>query len=235
MSRKKIVIITILMLSVVFIMACSNQETVPSENQGSSHASFWEASTSKELIEQADIIGYGRVIDSYTTLVHDLVATCNVVEFDNIYMLSNKLTEKIFNKSTFADGSQRIELRQTGGVYEEYKTQPISNVPLLEVGKTYVLFLRHLHYDDFDFELDYDFNHYLIIGGYQGVAEVENDEIRFAQREGSEHYDFSDLNVRVEDLADRLQEFKLDKKRYIINTEKKQSKEFISDAVKRIR
>ena len=195
----------------------------PYSGQGINGASFaWGSSTSQELIEQADIIGLGKVIDHYTILVYDLVATSNIIEFKNVYMISNELVKNdIFGSSITKNSPLRIELWQTGGVYGEYKTRPIMDAPLLEVDKTYLLFLKHLS------DVNQDVNHYVILGGYQGVADIVKGNVSFASKEIN--YDFSDLNVSLTDFTDRLQQFDLAQNKHFINSENLPTEVFVLD------
>ena len=148
----------------------------------------------------------------------------NIIEFDTIHMLSNDLVANNLFKTSNAEivSSQvplRIELVQTGGIHGEHMTRPFDDDPLLEIGQRYMLFLKKAIADHL--------NVYWILGGHQGVADIVQDQIVFR----SEYYpeDFSDLNVMLADFTEKLLEFDLDQKKYIINTESKPVELLIRD------
>jgi len=229
--KKHIVIFSIGLLTLIILVSIfiSKSLTVsdPYGDLPKSYASWaFISTTSQELIEQADIIGLGKVVDNYTGIDHGIVFTCSVVEFNDIYMLSNNLitTDFIRNsnvKNVNSRGPLRIELIQTGGIHNEYKTRPFEDDPLLEIGRTYVLFLKKAYVDHMDI--------YWILGGHQGVAHIERDKIHFPT--GYYMEDFSDLNIRLTDFTDKLQEFNLDQNEYVINTERKSAELFVNELI----
>lgn len=108
-----------------------------------------------ELSYSSDIIIKGTLESSSTQLRNDVVFTMNSV----------KITDVISGDIKKGD---IIEILQTGGTYKNIYTPPIESVPLLENGESYLLYLNLTEYHP-----TYG-QYYLISGGYQGLALVND-------------------------------------------------------------
>lgn len=123
-------------------------------NSSASWNEHFESET--EMIDSSDIVIHGTVISNQTELRYDTVFTRNFI----------KVT--LVNKGNIEIDSI-ITVLQTGGTYLEYSSPAISEIPLLEIGKEYALYLTLTDYSE-----TYG-QYYLISGGYQGVMEINND------------------------------------------------------------
>lgn len=180
----------------------------------------WGAQNSQELIENSTIIGEGTVIDSYTRPIADLVFTYNIVRFDNIHMLSSDFADSMVSneKVSQKNGNLTIEVLQTGGAYEDMYTQPFDEAPLYEKGKSYFFFLK-----------DAPEGYYLPVGGFQGNANIEKGLISFdSLPDGNK---FSDLEVKMNTFASKLQKFALDQEQYFINASNQASTMFFEKSL----
>jgi len=236
--KKHIIILGIGLLTLIILLSIfiSKSLTVsdPYGDLPKRYASYaWGSTTSEELLKQSDIIGFGKIVDCYTMLHLDMVFTHNIVEFEKIYMVSNEFAwSEIINWSQSIDMPIKIELVQTGGIYKEHKTRPYEEEPLLNIGERYLFFLKHFTGNPFD-EKSWDI--YFILGGFQGVADIKNDQIHFKYIDKNPVIDFSDLNVRLSDFTVKLQEFGLSKSDYVINTNSRPIEVFIEDLMDNMR
>lgn len=114
-------------------------------------------SSEKEMKEAADLIAVGTVVSAETELRGGrMVFTRNYIKLDSVSK-GSKRSEEI------------IPVVQTGGTYGEHITYAPSEIPLLEVGAKYKLYLYITEYSE-------EFGqYYLILGGYQGIQKINKD------------------------------------------------------------
>ncbi len=114
------------------------------------HYNTWE-----EMEMASDLIIHGKVIDSITELRNNMVFTQQQILIKNV------------EKGNIEEGSI-IEVLQTGGEYEDHITPEISETPLMQRDKEYILYLEQTEYD-----VRYG-KYYLIAGGNQGLVSFDN-------------------------------------------------------------
>jgi len=107
------------------------------------------------LIKDADIVIQGKKIDSYAEQRVDLIFTKEVIEINKVYQGDVNIGDK-------------IEILQTGGILNGIETEPFSEAPLLEDDGQYLLLLQYTKE-----------GHYLILGGYQGIGLIEDNQVKF--------------------------------------------------------
>jgi hypothetical protein len=107
------------------------------------------------LYKSSDLIIKGKKVDSYTEQIVDLVFTKEVIEINKVYY------------GNLEKGS-KIEILQTGGTYNNIKTEAFEEAPILDNNGNYLMFLRETPE-----------GHYLILGGYQGVGLIKNNKVIF--------------------------------------------------------
>ena len=112
----------------------------------------------EEMTEQSTIVVKGKVESTYTLLRGDVVFTINQC------VIEESLSDNI-------QIGDVIDVLQTGGTYGDIFTPEIIDAPLLKQGDSYLLYLEGP-----DKVNDSKDNYYQIAGGYQGYANVENDE-----------------------------------------------------------
>lgn len=110
--------------------------------------------------KNADVVITGTLSSHKTELRTDVVFTLNCIKIESIIKTNNNISV-----------DQTIQILQTGGTYDNFTTPAFCDCPLLQYKKEYKLYLKYINktesYDDY----------YLILGGYQGVAILENDEL----------------------------------------------------------
>jgi hypothetical protein len=104
------------------------------------------------MASAADLIIKGKKVDSYPEQRADLIFTKQVIEIKKIYKGDLNIGDK-------------IEILQTGGTINNITTLPIEEAQLLDNNGNYLLLLRKSSE-----------GHYLILGGYQGVGLIKDDE-----------------------------------------------------------
>lgn len=109
-----------------------------------------------EMFEASDIVICGIVIESETELRHDMVFTRNYIKITDV------------NKGNIAVNTV-IPVLQTGGTYLDYSAPALSDIPILEIGKKYKMYLTLTEQSEIYGQ------YYLISGGYQGITEVLED------------------------------------------------------------
>lgn len=160
--KKRIILAITLVLSVCVFASCAANNM--SSSSGSWHSHY---DTAEEMMEEADLIITGVMVDSYTELRIDTVCTRNIIEVMEVY-------------SGDIQVGDTIEVLQTGGKYENVTTPAFSEIPLLEYDKEYALVLRLSDPDE-----QYG-QYYLIMGGYQGVMEITKSGCESLSKENAE-------------------------------------------------
>lgn len=154
-----VVIITLLITTLSVPVVASSVVSKEDNLEGlscSTSASWKEHYASEvEMRESSDIVICGTVISSEPELRNDMVFTMNYIKV-NLVETGNIEVDAV------------IPVLQTGGNVLGYSTPAISEIPLLEVGEEYKLYLSLTEYSE-----EYG-QYYLISGGYQGVAKVKN-------------------------------------------------------------
>ncbi|MBQ9889937.1 MAG: hypothetical protein IJM39_00835 [Firmicutes bacterium] len=170
MSKKKYVLIGIIVFAVMFGAVCSAstgkgtdpEQTVSEENNivVVSSALWKEGYNSIEQLSAAsDIIVDGTVIDFVPEVRNEVVFT----------RVSIRIEEAYFGDVKVGD---IIELLQTGGAVDGLYTDPFPEIPLLAKGERYELYLQHT-------ESDRRYGqYYLISGGFQGIRQILKDGTR---------------------------------------------------------
>jgi len=165
MKRRPFIFCTIVALAIAitgfaFILGSNKAgtgttiDTYKSEN--APHASWIGGSLNfDDLIKSSDVIITGRVIGSTPEQRFDLIFTRQEVSANSIY------------KGEVKEGESVIIL-QTGGRLGEMETRPFQEAPLLVEKSDYLLFLEYTPE-----------GYYLIMGGFQGVARIINNELEF--------------------------------------------------------
>lgn len=162
--KRKAVIVAI-GLALVFVLAgcggndsSESAEAVSVDSSLSGPSADWKTNyeTMEKMATETDLIITGKVTGHSQELRHDVVFTKQTIEVLSAIKPNSENTPK------------EITVLQTGGSKDGVETEPFPEAPLLEEGKTYLLFLEHS-----------DEGHYLIGGGYQGVAEVTDDKVTF--------------------------------------------------------
>lgn len=148
---KKVFIIALVILLLFF--AAGNRVMQTEEKQAGPAADWTDAygaGQEAELVQDADLICVGKVVDAYTELRYDMVFTHQVIEIQRI------------DKGS---APERIEVLQTGGNYGTTETLPFREAPLLEKEEVYYLLLQTTNS-----------GYYLPMGGFQGVGQVQKDK-----------------------------------------------------------
>lgn len=173
------------------------------------------AVNSKNLICGSDIVGRGRVVDSYTVastqepegytewVVSSGVRTVSKVEFTEIYTI-NEAFLKTNKAITWGKGAATVTVMQTGGNHGKYVTGVPEECPLLEMGQEYLLFLSKSETKDGIGEIKGEKDVFWITFGYIGLAEVKDGTIRFQSEFGADA--IKDLETaRISDLPKQVQ------------------------------
>lgn len=154
-TKKAVSFILTLALIAGAITLFGRPENRKPSNLGTASSASWSEHFSgvEEMEEAADIGIVGVLADSKTELRGGVVFTRNTVEV--LYVHAGDVQAGDF-----------VEVLQTGGVYGTLSTPPLAEAPLMEENKEYALFLKettpHERYGQY----------YLIVGGYQGIAEI---------------------------------------------------------------
>jgi hypothetical protein len=104
------------------------------------------------MASAADLIIKGKKVDSYQEQRVDLIFTKQIIEIRKIYKGELNVDDK-------------IEILQTGGTLNNITTLPFEEAQLLDNNCNYLLLLRKTSE-----------GHYLILGGYQGVGLINDNE-----------------------------------------------------------
>ena len=169
-KKTRFIILTVVALSFIMLIAlvgCGKSAETP--ESGFSTSVSWSDKryqSAEEMISESEVAIIGEVIDSYTEVRNNkMVFTRQVVKVITVY------------KGELKEGDS-IEVLQTGGTDGGIQTAPLSEVPFMERGKEYALCLR------FSQPSEKYGQYYLILGGYQGIAEIvpsgEEKDIAFA-------------------------------------------------------
>jgi len=153
--KKKIIIVSVLCCSlllfscIAYIHSASQKTVYPSASWVNHYDDV------AEMISESDLIIRGTVAASTPEQRINIVVTRQNIHIDKLYQSTAPVGDSIF-------------LLQTGGVLGSTRTKPFPEAPLLEVGKSYLLFL----------ELTEE-GHYLIMGGYQGAGRIRAGRLDF--------------------------------------------------------
>lgn len=156
MNKRKIgffiSVLSIVIIGLVFFYSKKNDNI----NINSPHADWNDHySDFKSMVSSADLVIKGKKVDFYTEQRSDLIFTKQIIEIEKIYKGD-------------ADKNSRIEILQTGGKLNDITTSPFAEAPLLDKNSNYLLLLKKSKE-----------GHYLILGGYQGVGLIKNDNVIF--------------------------------------------------------
>lgn len=146
--KNVVLFVAILVLAICVLTSCTKENVTTASASWHSHFD-----SVGEMVEDADLVITGVMVDSYTELRVDTVCTRNIIEVTEVY-------------SGDVQVGDTIEVVQTGGVYGDITTPAFSEIPLLELDKEYALILRLSDPDE-----QYG-QYYLIMGGYQGILEI---------------------------------------------------------------
>jgi hypothetical protein len=172
MKKKSLYIVlslTIPMLAIIGLICCFNSTASTSGKGDQTTASpsivlsqtcdvDWadHFDSLQSMIKGTNIVIKGKVVASYTEQRVDMIFTKQVIQVTKVYGGAIKVGD-------------RIELLQTGGTMNGASTTPFKEAPLLNKSDEYLLFLEHTSE-----------GHYLIVGGYQGRADIQNRKVVFS-------------------------------------------------------
>ena len=172
MSKKKIIVgllVTAFSVLIIFFALSNIKKNDQNMTINKAFADWSNHYTDfNDMENAADLIIKGDVIDSYTEQRVDLIFTKQSIEISEMYKGNLKIGDK-------------IEVLQTGGTLNNITTPPFEEAPLLEKGSDYLLLLQYTPE-----------GHYLILGGYQGVGLVKDDNIVFNSSNDEISQEFKD-------------------------------------------
>ena len=150
MKRSLLFVLSIIMA--ITLLTSANYVSCQNTSEGIGHASWTEHYYSvSEMLKDADLAIVGTVVNQRTELRNELVFTFSEISVSYIFLGDLK--------------EETIEIMQTGGFYGNYYTPPISEAPILIINEAKVFCLKKSSE-----------GHYLISGGYQGVAEFDTEK-----------------------------------------------------------
>lgn len=161
-NRKNIIIMSFLLTILILVgflytnntLGKSKDNTKKNNTASASWHDHYE--NIDDMAKAADIIIRGKQVDSYTVQVVDMIFTKEVIEVEKVYQGD-------------AVKGDKIEVIQTGGEMNNISTAPIEDAPLLEKSGNYFLALKKTTDGS-----------YSILGGFQGIAEIQrNDKLKF--------------------------------------------------------
>ena len=182
--------------------------------------------TETSVVNNSILICEGTVVDSFTMLYGDegsksLWFTQNKVSVKKVQGVALPEASRISLRSKNDD--MIIDVIQTGAILEDGSmANVIKDAPLLEKGKTYVLFLSA-----------YDGERYIPVGGRLGIAESTGGVLRFTNGDAAkmmssfEGKSENDITHNLKSLSDKIESDDI-----IINTENTAPLDFISDIKK---
>ena len=158
--KKKAIASAVSLMLVLLLAGCGNDGggTDAADKNLSGPSADWKThyETMDSMVTDTDLIVKGKVTGHSEELRNDVVFTRQNVEVVTVI------------KSDSDNPPEEITVLQTGGSKDGVVTEAFPEAPLLETGETYLLFLEHT-----------DEGHYLVGGGYQGVAEIDDESISF--------------------------------------------------------
>lgn len=182
MIKKTILVFSVILLlasCVTYLKSNNNQETSIGLASWSEHFDGIN-----DLTDNSDIIIRGLLESSSTHLRENVVFTMNEV----------KITEVISGDINEGD---IIDILQTGGIYESIVSPPIESTPLLKDGESYLLYLKLT-----DYHPKYG-QYYLISGGYQGLALINDRGIVRPMDSNNEIFNGKNYNFNeIQNIAD---------------------------------
>lgn len=186
--QKKKLRLTILLISFVtfvssfacFIISNNNKKTESTEVYATWSESF---DTLDEMAKSSDIIVKGKVCDSIPEQRADLIFTMQYIQITEVVKGSININEE-------------VQVLQTGGTIGNIYTEAFSDCPLLTKGEDYILYLKQSEVSE-----EYG-QYYLISGGYQGVAEVEGNNLEVISNSNEILNDYEKEEALVEDTYD---------------------------------
>jgi len=177
------------------------------------------AEDTTELISESSLAGTVKVISSKTELREDMVFTKSIVEMKYPDMISKDIISEVIGNDEVSSKNSfmRIEVLQTGGSCDGVTTEAFPDAPLLDVGGKYMLFLEAT-----------DEGHYLITGGFRGIAEIKDSKVSFLTSENK--VAFSELeNIPTNDVAKTISKMEKSNDQILINTSHEKAYNFIAE------
>ncbi len=177
--------VVVLLIFCGFMFINSNNETDRIVNEAGYASWNTYHDSDEELIDNSSLIGTGKVVSVKSERRVDMVFTIYTIKFDKIYKKESGFT------------GNKVKVLFTGGVYENYETTPFKECPLLEKNQKYLFFLENTPED-----------HYLIAGGYQGIAYVDDNIISFRNEKTQKLYtrmqntNIKELDNIINDIID---------------------------------
>lgn len=163
--------------SILFIISLGINYNVNELTKTSALATWNESYDNiQELTNNADVIVKGRVLSSEPQIREDMVFTMNHLEVQEIM------------QGTTLNNASIIDILQTGGSMDGIITEPIKEAPLLKPDQDYILYLKLTEYDEVYGQ------YYLIEGGYQGIAYIDEKEIIPVSSENSIFEEYNNLD-----------------------------------------
>lgn len=168
---------SLLLLFFIVVMPLSACSVKPKQYTQASWTTHYN--TVEEMIKASDEIVIAKVITQSTELRVDMVFTISNLE----------IIQRI---GTSVDATS-LSVLQTGGQKGDFETYPIEDVLMLSKGKTYLLFLEKT-----------DEGHYLLMGGYQGAATIQNGKVIFPNNKAFAQNKLDRLTLEQVDQAIKL-------------------------------
>lgn len=149
--------------------------------QGSSATFAYGAKTLEELVNHADLIVEGKVIEYQPMKEENLIITLENVEIHKVL------------KGDVSKGDQ-ITVAITGGELDGMTTAPIENCPVMDRRAPYMLYL-----------VKNDAGSYAVIGGNQGFGKIKDNKIEYTAKdkltEDLRKYDEKALTSKIENIV----------------------------------
>lgn len=182
MNKKRFILLSLGLVLIFAVLLINNSPKKVITNPGNADwTDYYE--DEKALVNGSELICVGTVTKSKSELRNDLVFTQYSIKIDEIQKNGEGINKLKGNHPT-------IKVLLTGGEYQNFKTNPFEECPLLEEGEQYLLFLKHSQE-----------GHYLISGGYQGIATIENNIISFRNNNSKKKY--KDLEMKsIDNISD---------------------------------
>ena len=138
--------------------AASSSDTVSADLSGTSSSVSWTEHyySVDEMVERADIVALVKAVGSKAELRSDMVFTREEFQINSII------------KGNFT-AEDKIEILFTGGNTGTIRVPPPEDIPLPELNQNYLIFAYETAEDP-----TYG-QYYLLVGGYQGIALINND------------------------------------------------------------
>ncbi len=169
-KKTSFIIIPCLLIAVVALAAIKITSTQQEPLASANWVDHYE--NMQSIYDKADLIVIASVIKSIPEQRANMIFTKQYLDI------------KKYIKGEEKKGTD-ISILQTGGILNGITTAEIAEAPLLELNKEYVLFLRKSNED-----------HYLVMGGFQGIGEINHGKI--------------EVNVKTDEIGKVLNDMKID-------------------------